>query len=178
MSKEEDRDPLIPTEITMVSEKKTALLGERPLIKGESADEYDLLRDAIAEVIKPTNFIESMWVKDLADLGWELDRAKQVRTKLLEAWTMADAPSERQFSSEDEEVATAEGYRRALIKVKGLDQVIAMASARRDAVLRDVERRRFDIARRLKVESWSFDGPVNDDQPMSTTRSLPNPGRT
>jgi hypothetical protein len=129
-------------------------------------------------VIKPTNFIESMWVKDLADLSWELDRAKQVRTKLLEAWTMGHAASEHQSSSEDEEVAPAEAYRRALIKVKALDQVIVMASARRDAVLRDVERRRFDIARRLRVESWSFDGPVNDDQPMSTTRGLPSPGRT
>ena len=97
MSKEKDRDPLIPTEITTVPEKKMALLGERPLIRGESADEYDRLRDAIAEVIKPTNFIESMWVKDLADSSWELDRAKQVRTKLLEAWTMglAQPPSSK-----------------------------------------------------------------------------------
>jgi hypothetical protein len=33
MSKEEDRDPLIRTEITTVPEKKMALLGERPLIR-------------------------------------------------------------------------------------------------------------------------------------------------
>jgi hypothetical protein len=58
---------------------------EPPLIQGESRADYDAIFNLIKDTIAPTNFIELMWVKDVADLFWESQRARLLRAKFINA---------------------------------------------------------------------------------------------
>jgi hypothetical protein len=153
-----------------------ALLGESPVIRGESQAEYDQLICSIAEAIEPTNAIEWMWVKELADTTWEVRRAQRARTKLIEASLTAEGIVRRQFGWDDEELGMAEGYQIGIRSMKSLDRMIEATKSRRDAVLREIERRRFEIAKRLKLESLELNMPERRDAP-DASRALPNPDR-
>jgi hypothetical protein len=51
-----------------------ALLPKSPLLITESADEFDALRDAFEQEIKPRGIIEQMYVHDICSIVWEILR--------------------------------------------------------------------------------------------------------
>jgi hypothetical protein len=59
------------------------LFHDRPLLPGESAEQYDALQDSIVRQVKPNDVIEAMWVKDIADLVWEAKRLRRWRGQIL-----------------------------------------------------------------------------------------------
>ena len=59
------------------------LFATRPLVWGESAQDYDNLLMKVTAAIKPTNVIEAMWVRDITDLMWEGERLRRLKTGLL-----------------------------------------------------------------------------------------------
>jgi hypothetical protein len=184
-------------------------LKERPVIREESAKDYDAILFRIAESVVPDNLIEWMWVKDTADLVWETQRARRARRELLEL-KFADAiignlggaqqrfdmrlsytetsPEETKILRSileklqdaiwkckfglrkswrktlpkllaecgvpfDEQRVWAEVQLSSLETLEPLDKYIASLDARRDALFREIERRRENIARRLRLMS-------------------------
>jgi hypothetical protein len=59
-------------------------VGERPIVKGEDPQQYDILLDKLAAFIAPTDPIEWIWTKDIADALWEGRRARRMRDQILD----------------------------------------------------------------------------------------------
>lgn len=53
------------------------------IIRTEDIDAYDSLMDQFTEAIRPRDFVEWMWVRDLTDQTWEELRAKRARAVRL-----------------------------------------------------------------------------------------------
>ncbi|MCB5176419.1 hypothetical protein [Microvirga lenta] len=59
------------------------LVAKRPLVIGESEQDYDELLAEIAAAVAPSDTIETLWVKDIADLKWEAMRLRRIQASLL-----------------------------------------------------------------------------------------------
>ncbi len=69
--------PVLPEDIR-------TLLGKRPIVTGEEPERYDDLLARIGNAIKPKNAIEWLWVKDVTDFTWEIQRYRRFKTALLD----------------------------------------------------------------------------------------------
>jgi hypothetical protein len=59
------------------------LFGEPPLLRSESRDAYDALWSALVVQFDPREIMEWAWVRDLADLTWEVARMRRAMTAML-----------------------------------------------------------------------------------------------
>src|SRR3989442_12607921 len=60
-----------------------ALLPKLPLLITESADEFDALRDAFEQEIKPRGIIEQMYVHDICAIVWEILRLRRCKVVVI-----------------------------------------------------------------------------------------------
>ena len=60
-----------------------ALLPKLPLLITESADEFDALRDAFEQEIKPRGIIERMYVHDICAIVWEILRLRRCKAVII-----------------------------------------------------------------------------------------------
>jgi hypothetical protein len=60
------------------------LLQPMALLPGESASDYEQLRDSLIEEVEPQSGIEWLWTADLVDLSWDIIRYRALRQKALE----------------------------------------------------------------------------------------------
>ena len=60
-----------------------ALLPKLPLLITESADEFDALRDAFEQEIKPRGIIEQMYVHDICAIVWEILRLRRCKAVII-----------------------------------------------------------------------------------------------
>src|SRR5215471_13626620 len=59
------------------------LLPTLPLLITESADEFDALRDAFEQEIKPRGIIEHMYVHDISSIVWEILRLRRCKVVII-----------------------------------------------------------------------------------------------
>jgi hypothetical protein len=59
------------------------LVSERPLIVGEDVGVYDDLLGTVLGSVKPADAIETMLVKDIVDLLWEVRRLRRWKAQVL-----------------------------------------------------------------------------------------------
>jgi hypothetical protein len=109
------------------------LFGAPPLLAGEDAAGYDELLARISSAVKPSDVIEEIWVRDIVDLTWEIFRWRRLKTGIL---AMAQSPV-HSFIYSFEKIAT-------------LDRLTTIAGAGRNAVLREIDRRRAAFAQTLR----------------------------
>jgi hypothetical protein len=60
-----------------------ALLPKLPLLITESAEEFDALRDAFEQEIKPRGIIEQMYVHDISSIVWEILRLRRCKLVII-----------------------------------------------------------------------------------------------
>jgi hypothetical protein len=60
-----------------------ALLPKLPLLITESAEEFDALRDAFEQEIKPRGIIEQMYVHDICSIVWEILRLRRCKVVII-----------------------------------------------------------------------------------------------
>jgi hypothetical protein len=60
-----------------------ALLPKLPLLITESADEFDALRNAFEQEIKPRGIIEQMYVHDICSIVWEILRLRRCKVVII-----------------------------------------------------------------------------------------------
>src|SRR5260370_42105604 len=60
------------------------IFGKPPLLRSEDPEIYSLTLEQLAEAIEPKNIIEWCWVKDLADLTWEIKRGRRFKALLID----------------------------------------------------------------------------------------------
>jgi len=59
------------------------LLPKLPLLITEAADEFDALRDAFEQEIKPRGIIEHMYVQDISSIVWEILRLRSCKVGII-----------------------------------------------------------------------------------------------
>src|SRR5262249_20920336 len=59
------------------------LLPELPLLITESAEEFEALRDAFEQEIKPRGIIEQMYVHDICSIVWEILRLRRCKVVII-----------------------------------------------------------------------------------------------
>lgn len=55
------------------------MLAPAHIVRSEDVDAYDMLMYQYAEAVRPQDFVEWMWIRDLTDQTWEELRAKRAR---------------------------------------------------------------------------------------------------
>src|SRR5262252_993151 len=60
-----------------------AFLPKSPLLITESADEFDALRNAFEQEIKPRGIIEQMYVHDICSIVWEILRLRRCKVVII-----------------------------------------------------------------------------------------------
>jgi hypothetical protein len=194
--------------------------GPRPILNGEDSEAFDVLFTSISMDVKPTDFIEKIWIWDVADLTWEILRYRRIKEnwlgavksyalenelehildkkgeigwnqlseseqadlvlearenpptslprekKLVRKWTSGDPVAMKQvdklLSWDNETVDTVEA--RAFVEkldiIEALQRLIATLEARRDAILREIDRHRAVFAQLLhtKLQDVEMEG--------------------
>jgi hypothetical protein len=91
------------------------------LIPGEAAQDYEQLLHAVINVMKPVDFLEKIWTRDVVDLQWEIIRYRRIKAdaityyhegRCLERSAQAEI-SEREFRAKatKKEIAAYEARR-------------------------------------------------------------------
>jgi hypothetical protein len=173
-----------PTRATQALERlgRTIALGPPPLIAGEDGAAYDLLHGSVTAAVKPKDFLEEMWVRDIVDLSWDVLRLRRLKAQILTYCTAAQVrgylkglcgtSQAQKLSAElgdpsvvarvDEflsvightvESVTAEVFVATSEALERVDRMTMSAESRRNATLRDIERHRSSFARALRRTS-------------------------
>lgn len=113
----------------MSSKKRDpGLFGAPALLKGEKTAAYDELHSRVSSAINPSDVIEEIWARDIVDHSWEVFRWRRLKKEGLE--TLSGTP------------VTSSGYMDLLEKIEHLERWTTIAETRRNATLRELERRR------------------------------------
>jgi hypothetical protein len=111
------------------------LFGSPPLFEGEDAAAYDELLARVSSAVNPSDVIEEIWVRDIVDLTWEIFRWRRLKAEVL----AIEVPR-----------VTVASFMDSFEKIEGLDRLTAIAEARRNAILREIDRRRAAFAQALR----------------------------
>jgi hypothetical protein len=64
-----------------------AMFGPPPLVTGEDPAAYQEFFDRISGAVKPKDFLEEIWVRDVVDLTWDCLRMRRLKASLLTSAT-------------------------------------------------------------------------------------------
>ena len=105
---------------------------------------------SIRRVIEPRNIIEWLWVKDLVDLCWEIDRLRRFKKLLIDK--ELDDEGEKAAGPEIE-ADSIHLLSNLLPSYETIDKLLVANEVRRDRILRELELRRERIAPLLRKAS-------------------------
>jgi hypothetical protein len=126
-----------------------------PVLKNEDKTVYDELFNTVWADVRPKDIIEQIWVRDIVDETWEIFRWRRLATTIVPSMfgcvkkisttmvrdnygTCVDHPTSFQEFSEFAQ------------RAQRVDRLISNAVQRRNSTLREIERRRFLFAQRLR----------------------------
>ena len=84
--------------------------GKPPVLKSEDPQAYIKFLNKLAAEVEPTDQIEWLWLKDIADLSWEILRYKIFKVSILETQRDNNA-IDKVYSILQDEWEKEEGYR-------------------------------------------------------------------
>jgi len=155
-------------------------LGRRPVIRGEEVSDYDTVLTRLSGAVKPADFVEEVWLRDVADLVWDAVRLRRMKAALLNSSAHqgmkelllnlgiegSDSLSKCWAAGDAEEVQEAEALlagagltmdavmahtlRARLTDIERFDRLIAAAETRRDATLRNIAAYRVEFAQTVR----------------------------
>jgi hypothetical protein len=169
----------LPTGSAPLSRETVALAAAPPLIQGESSAGYDQLLARICETLQPSDVLEQIWMRDIVDLTWEAFRLRRLKASLMAAAAhegmaevlrpLVDCPeqfakgwarrSERTVSKVEAalgkagssmDAVAARTFSARIGDFERIERMLAAAQARRNCVLRELDRHRASFAVRLR----------------------------
>ena len=72
-----------PTDGGTIAAGHLEIFGPPPLLDGESQEVYDTLLARVTGAVSPKDIIEEIWVHDIVNLVWEIQRLRRLRVALL-----------------------------------------------------------------------------------------------
>src|SRR5262245_32372704 len=73
-----------PADIPTMPPQIRDLLGPAPVLSTEDPKRYERILNNFARCVQPRDFIEWMWVRDLADERWEIERLRRFKHQFVE----------------------------------------------------------------------------------------------
>jgi len=146
--------------------------GPPALFESEDASAYNDLLSRISSAIKPTNIIEEIWTREYADLTWEVFRLRRLKTALLtasahiglevvlkpmvdeglvelvDAWARGEPQAIQRVkrilnaANLSMDAVLAQTVFEQIDKLERIERMLATVEARRNAVLREIDRYR------------------------------------
>lgn len=180
-----------------------SLLGPAPLLEGEDAAAYEALKAQIRTAVAPKDAIEEIWVRDVVDLLWETLRLRRLKIKLMRSakcdglmrllrslkqnvtfefvrdWgegdlkTAAIVKSALADAGLGPDAIVAHTLVANLDDIERIDRMVMQSEARRNAVLREIDRHREVLARRLREISEKIEDAECEE--VGATARLPEP---
>jgi hypothetical protein len=160
---------------------KLSVFGTPALLEGEDQKEYSAVLAKITEAVKPTDFIEEMWVEDCTYLLWDALRLRRQKAELINAnmhrglqvvletvcpestaqeltadWSVRNKDAIRQINALlksgnlSMEAVKAQTIVEIIDKIERFERMIMISEGRRNATLREMERRRSSFARAMR----------------------------
>jgi hypothetical protein len=131
------------------------ILGKPPLLENENPRAYEALMAGLIADLRPTNTIECIWIKDVADQTWDIWRNRRLKA----AYLTLGALCSDQLTDVDQKQAL--GMANDVPVFHLFDRLIASAEQRRNATLREIQLHRRIFAQRLRESSSAIlDGEV------------------
>jgi hypothetical protein len=170
------------------------LLGPYPLIMNEDPKNYKELLLKFSEAVKPSDFLEEIWVRDIVDLEWEILRLRRLKASLMCAsahkglenfllpffdyssgahslakkWAKRDPDAISEVckwlitSGLTMDTVMAQTLSVIINDIERIDTMTMRTEMRRNAAVREIERHRFSLAERLRLESHNKVKQVED----------------
>jgi hypothetical protein len=151
------------------------LFGPPPLFEGEDPKAYDEFLTRISTAVKPVDIIEDIWVRDFVDLTFDVFRLRRLKANVkglsetlapfvgrLEAETLAEAWAARRSDVAEEvdkalasaglsmDAVMAQTLSLKLDDIERIDHMTAIAEARRNTTLREIDRHRETLGQKLR----------------------------
>ena len=157
--------------VMAIPEDIREIWGDPPLLRNESAETYEMLARQISQAVGPTDVIEWVWVKDILDLSWEIRRLRRFKTILIELERITKEDKfQTYFETEPGETRL---FLNNLDHWEKIDNLLAVAEARRAVALREIERRRASLAERLRTASKALiEGEYEEQKGGGETRCI------
>ena len=127
--------------------------GPPPLIPGEDAN-YQQLLAAVTNEMKPVDFMETFWTRDIVDLQWDIIRFRRIKADLIthryeHARLLPTIPlGSPQTENSNGELASIVAIN--INTIERIDRMIMTMEARRNAAYREAERYRIGLGERLR----------------------------
>jgi hypothetical protein len=134
------------TEFVIPSNVQALFSAFAVLLRREDRKAYENLLREVAKIVKPLDFLDWLWTKDVVDITWSILRLRSFEAQNFEAF--ADP---------------AQAYRFSLQGCQVFAKLIETAELRRDRILREIGLRRDILAQRLrKVSDEIIDAQANE----------------
>jgi len=134
-----------------------SFLGAPPLIPGEAASDYQQLLAAVTNEMKPNDFMETIWTRDIVDLQWDIIRFRRIKADLItiryERSNAHLAASELNFKrilkkTLKDDIASVVAVN--IDALERIDRMVMTMEVRRNAAYREAERHRIGLGERLR----------------------------
>jgi hypothetical protein len=126
-----------PTSGTEISTQH-ATFGPPALVAGEDPAAYEELVARISGAVKPRDFLEEIWVRDVVDLTWDTLRMRRIKARLI---TIAlEEPLSYQLAYKFNQLTH-------------IERMIMNSEARRNAAVHEVHLHRSSLAQALRQAS-------------------------
>jgi hypothetical protein len=140
--------------LTMPSMKDLSFLGAPPLIPGESAGEYKKLVNAVTNTMKPADFMETIWTRDIVDLQWDIMRFRRIKADLI-AYRYEKSKAYLKAFQFEPDLKELKGDIASIVAVnvdalERIDRMVMTMEARRNAAYHEAERHRVGLGERLR----------------------------
>jgi hypothetical protein len=135
---------------SIVQPDKMSCFGPPSLIDGEDAQAYDELVVRISTAIKPSDFIEEIFLRDVIDHTWDILRFRRIKAQLT------SGASDRLF---------------VFRSLSRLEAILASIEMRRNAAIREIDRRHDIFAQRLRE---SLKDVENTESIMIEGKTIPS----
>jgi hypothetical protein len=144
------------------------LFGPPPLFDGEDPEIYDQLVREISTAVTPADIFEDIWVRDVVDLTLEVFRLRRLTANLMKAntykglRTLAEGWAARKSDVVEEVNKTltsaglttdsilAQTFSLKVNDIERIEHMMALAEARRNATLREIDRHRQTLGQKLR----------------------------
>jgi hypothetical protein len=124
--------------------ERWAVFGLPPLLGSEKQTDYEELFARISKAVKPADILEEIWICDIADLTWEVLRLRRLKAVLIDASSIRRLGHGRGVQVlESFETQTLS---QNLSQIEQIEHMTAMAEARRNNALREIERHRVTLS--------------------------------
>jgi hypothetical protein len=108
---------------------RPSLFGPPPVLEGEKAERYDELFERMSNALRPADFIEEIWVRDLVDVTWSCLRWRRILTALLAEQVDAEVDDKVSFEAKVDAKLLPEGPEK-----EEMDKLLSNSEAWEDLV--------------------------------------------